>query len=472
MSDFDQFVSQLQKDLESESQITNPVIANPVIANPVIANPVITAPIANQLPIPIKLNIMIVSTHLNQTTGYAKVSHGLIQELSKIPWIHVIHYAIQSMGIDVSKRVYPSNVSVIDVIKIEKDAKTKGGFGVKELPSYIQAVKPHILLIYNDLGVIHNYIEEIKRAGIPREFKIWTYLDQVYPFQLPPLIDTLNRDVDRIFCFTKEWKDVLKKQNVCRPIDVMQHAFCSDIFSPVSQAVARESAKLPLDSFIFLSMNRNQPRKRLDILIMSFVELISKYPSKPIFLMCVCDKGERGGYPLFDIFARELLRRGASLDHFGSRLMLVAKDMCYTDAEINLFYNMTDCGVSCAEGEGFGLCAFEQMGVGVPQILTDVIGHREYCFHEKNGLLVKPAIRAYLPTGYCSTGGEIELVDYKDFAKAMEAYMLDDVMRKAHGAVAREHVLTYTWTKVMHTFMRRLHTSYDELLEDLNDFND
>lgn len=450
MAEFADFVASL------ENEIKVPTAVSPVV------QPLVKSAVAEN----VKLHLMLVSTHINQTTGYAKVTHGLLRELHKYSaWLKVTHYAIQGMGIDITKRAYPNGVDIVDVIRIEKDLAKNGGFGVNELPSVIQQIKPNIVLIYNDLGVICKYIEEIRKQVVGRAFKIWTYLDQVYECQPPEMIDVLNRDVDRVICFTREWRDILKRQGVNRPVDVMCHAFESSVFKPIPKHIARDAVKLPQDAFIYLSMNRNQPRKRLDILIMAFVELIVKYPIKSLYLMCICDKGDRGGYQLFDIFSRELQLRGASVEQFGGRLLVISKDMCYSDDEVNMFYNLADCGVSAAEGEGFGLCAFEQMGVGVPQVLTDVVGHREYCENDKNGILVAPCVRAYLPSGFSAVGGEIRIVDYKSFAQSMESYMLDETLRLVHGKAAREKVLQYSWDKVTRIFVKRLQSAHNEIIE-------
>lgn len=460
MADFADFVTSLENEIQGTTSAVLPIESDMKYKSNKAPN------VENNKVNNIKLHLMLVSTHINQTTGYAKVTHGLIHELHKYSaWLKVTHYAIQGMGIDITKRGYPPDVDVIDVIRIEKDLSKNGGFGIRELPAAIQQVKPHIVMIYNDLGVICQYIEEIRKQIIGRSFKLWVYLDQVYECQPNDMIDVLNRDVDRIICFTREWRDILKRQGVNRPMDVMCHAFENGVFKPIPKNIAREAVKLPQDAFIYLSMNRNQPRKRLDILIMAFVDLIVKYPLKPLYLMCICDKGDRGGYQLFDIFGRELQIRGASVDQFGGRLLVISKDMCYSDDEVNIFYNLADCGVSAAEGEGFGLCAFEQMGVGVPQVLTNVVGHREYCEHDKNSILVTPSVRAYLPIGFSAVGGEIQLVDYKDFSKAMEAYMLDETLRLVHGKAAREKVLQYSWDKVMKTFIKRLQGAYNEIIE-------
>jgi glycosyltransferase involved in cell wall biosynthesis len=407
---------------------------------------------------PKKLKLLFVSTHIFQPTGYAKVTHGILAELAKIPWLTVTHYAIQSLSKDISKRTYHPSINVINAASLEKDPLKSGGFGIQELPECIVKEKPNIILIYNDILVINKYVDVISK--LPGDFKIWTYLDQVYPNYQKSSIDMLNMHIDRIFCFSNAWKNALLSQGITRPVDVMTHAFCSDLFIPMSRTLARQGTNIPDDSFIFLNMNRNQPRKRHDILIMAFVDLIIRHPLKQIYLMCVCDNGDTGGYNIFDIFARELTLRKVSIDHFSDRLMLTSNAMCYSDAEVNMFYNMSNCGVSCADGEGFGLCAFEQMGVGIPQVLSNIIGHAEYC-NEKNGILVDPKIRAYIPNCISPIGGEVSIVDYRDFSKAMEAFILDDTLCKELGANARSTVMAYTWESSMRIFVSRLQAEFD-----------
>lgn len=411
-----------------------------------------------------KLKLMIVSTHIHQTTGYSKVSYGLLQYLSKIPWLEVVQYAIQNIrSALVQERSYPPNIKVIDALANEK--QQQNGFGFAELPAFLKEEKPHILMIYNDVSVMSTYLEQIRKANIEKTYKLWIYFDQVYPMQNPAMLEIVNRDADRYFCFTNEWKDVLKRQKVTRPIDVMTHVFESKIFAPIPREIARQSLKIPNDAFVYFSLNRNQPRKRQDLLIMAFVELITKYPQRPIYMLLVCDNGVKGGYPIFDIYARELQLRNVPIEQFGNRLMLSSNDMNFKDIDINLMYCATDVGVSCAEGEGFGLCAFEQMGVGVPQVLTDVVGHREYA-NKNNSILVPTKIRAYVTISSCNIGGEINLVDYLDFAKGMEMYLLNDDLRKRHGKQAREDVLKYTWDNATNMFMKRLKSAHDELCED------
>jgi glycosyltransferase involved in cell wall biosynthesis len=268
--------------------------------------------------------------------------------------------------------------------------------------------------------------------------------------------------VERIFTFTSYWKQCLKDQGVTRPVDVLLHGFEEDVYKPLPVAEVRKQMKLPENAFLYLCVNRNQPRKRYDILIMAFVELLVKYPTKPIFLMCICDKGEKGGWWLFELFQRELKMRGVSVEPYAGRLMISTQDMVFKDEDINLFYNVADVGVSTAEGEGWGLCNFEQMGVGIPQVVPNIGGFKEYCTSE-NSVLIDANNRYYLPTVFSPVGGEAASVDPHAFCLGMETYLLDSEKRKAHGENARKTVLGYTWKKAVEPFLRRLRQEKEDI---------
>jgi glycosyltransferase involved in cell wall biosynthesis len=413
---------------------------------------------------PKKLQFLLVSTHCHQFTGYSKVSWGMVQQLSKLSWLQVTHYGFQKIQqIPPQYRPYPSSVEVIDAASIEKPFQQ--GFGFSQLPEIIRKKQPHVVMIYNDMSVVTRFLEEIRKSGIPRTFKIWIYCDQVYPLQLQGYLDVLNRDADCVFAFSNYWKKCLKEQGVTRPLDVILHGFESNTFFPIPRDLARKKVGLPPDAFFFLSLNRNQPRKRYDILIMAFVELIVKYPTKPLFLMCVCDRGEKGGWWIFEIFQRELRMRNVPIEMFGNRLMLTSQDMSFSDEDINMFYNLADVGVSAVDGEGWGLCNFEQMGVGVPQVVPDLGGFKEFCTSE-NSVVVKPKHRYYLPSVFSPVGGEAHVCDPHDLCLGMEEYINDSEKRLQHGKKARETVLKYTWERAVEKLVKRLGDEKKEVFEE------
>lgn len=405
------------------------------------------------------IKILIISTHTNQANGYSKVIHNVINQLASHNWIKVVHFGTQRITNGDIGRKYPSNVKVIDGSAMEKQKAV--GFAFSEIPAVIISEKPDVVFIYNDISVICGYIEEIRKSIQNRFFKIWSYIDMTYEHTPPHMLDIINRDVERVFCFSKFWKEQIKSQGLTRPVDVMNHAVDNKIFKQIPRDLARQNLGLPKDAFMITSMNRNMPRKRLDLLVMSFVKLIIRFPMKPIFLLIVGDKGDRGGFQLFEIFARELKLANSNTELFGNRLLITSSNTCYKDEDINLLYNCGDIGVSCAEGEGFGLCTFEQMSLGIPQIVPNINGYTEYC-NENNSIMVEPKFRYYIPQAYNTVTGEARAVDIDDMAKAMETYIFDEDLRKLHGKRGKEKVSEYTWEKCCSVLVKRLKSLQEE----------
>ena len=93
-----------------------------------------------------KLKFLLVSTHLHQFTGYSKVSHNMVQELSKKPWMKVTHFGFQKMiQVPEGFRPYPSNVEVYDAAGNEKPQHQ--GFGYQQLPEFIRRKEPNVVMI-------------------------------------------------------------------------------------------------------------------------------------------------------------------------------------------------------------------------------------------------------------------------------------------------------------------------------------
>lgn len=398
------------------------------------------------------IKFMLVSTHAQQTTGYSKVSYHIIKELAAHhPYIQVFHFGFQRFfNIGPNYRPYPQEVNVVDPAAEEvanSSLPRESGFGFSQLPAYIRKVKPDVLMIYNDAGVICQFLQNLNEQLQPAErtYKLAIYLDQVYTIQRPDLLAQIDKVTDVYFAFTEFWREILQKQGIRKPIHVLRHGFDADVYKPMDRATMRQKHGIPENLFLMLNINRNTPRKRWDIVVTALAELVARYPTKPIALLAVTDAGEQGGYPIHEIYTRELIKRGVPVQHHLHKLMITKSALNYTDETVNELYSMSDIGVTGAEGEGFGLCQFEAMGVGVPQVVPHVGGFRDFCTAE-NAVLVKPTHQSYLPYAYSAIGGEIELVTPADLCLGIEELMLDTDLREAKGRAARETVLTYRWS--------------------------
>lgn len=387
---------------------------------------------------------LLVSTHAHQTTGYSKVSYHIVQELSKYPDLELFHFGFQKfIHTPPNYRTYPPNVEVYDPVKM--DGEKEMGFGFSQLPDYIRTVKPDVVMIYNDAPTICKFLDCLQNKE--KSYKLIIYLDQVYTIQRPDFMIQIEKYADIYITFTQYWKEVLESQGVQKPVYVMRHGFDSQQFKPMDKLELRRKHKFPENTFIFLNLNRNTPRKRHDIVIMAFAELVARFPTKPMALLLVCDGGESGGFPLQEIFYRELTRLKMPIPLHGQKLMMTTHAMTYTDELINEFYCLSDVGITAADGEGFGLCQFEAMGVGVPQVVPFIGGFKDFCKGGINSQTVTHKYTLYLALSQSSVGGICELVDPHELALAAEEYLLDSELRLEHGRKARETVLSYTWSE-------------------------
>jgi len=410
---------------------------------------------------PVKKRVLLVGTHVQQFTGYSKVTWNIVKYLAAKPDIELGHYGFQRARTAIPNfREYPANVKSWDAAATEQPQEQ--GFGYKKLPEVIKEFKPEVVIVYNDALVVCRFIEEMNRqlnADERRQFKLVVYLDQVYKGQRPAFMDLIRKEASVVFAFTERWRQVLEQQftgDAPKPrLRVLRHGFTPDMFSAVDKVKIRAGLGLPPNAFLMLNVNRNSPRKRYDILIRAFVELVVKYPTKPIFLLCICDKGEKGGYPLFEIYLNEINKRKVALDLFATRLMVSNVDQALPDSEINNLYNAADIGVSTSEGEGFGLCQLEQMGVGVPQVVPDILGLNEFCT-EKNSIIVPTKVNYYVPVGMGALCGEASACDAHDYCMGIEKYLLDSTLKEQHGTEAKRTADSFIWAK-------ELEPLYDEI---------
>jgi D-inositol-3-phosphate glycosyltransferase len=400
--------------------------------------------------------VLLVATHTQQFSGYSKVSYNIVKFLSSHPHIDVVHFGFQrAREIPLNFRPLPENVYTIDATAAE--IPVEKGYGFKQLPDIIKMTRPDTVIIYNDPIVTSLFIQSINEKLTPEErarYKLIVYLDQVYERNRLECLTPICQHAAVIFTFTEGWKASLTEHLSILPPDlvkvpkikVLRHAHSPDlIYQLPDKKAIRTSLGLPEDGFLMLNLNRNNPRKRYDILIRAFVELICRHPKCPIYLVCVCNVGDnKEGYPLFEIFVNELRKRQVAVDVFASRLQISNMNMVLPDADINTLYNACDIGVTTSEGEGFGLCQLEQMSVGVPQVVPDILGLNDFCT-PYNSILVPTSHQYYMPLGLSPMGGEAKCVDPHDYCNGLERYIVDRELYAQHSIAAKESAAAMKW---------------------------
>ena len=365
------------------------------------------------------MRFVLVSTHVDQTTGYSKVVYNLLGQLATLaPQVKTYHFGFQRHPSQSSIRTVPKGVIAYDAAANE-DPKEEG-FGFNKIHEYLEMVNPDVVMIYNDPLIIHKFIESMKFDKEKSRYKLWLYVDQVYEGIAKPLIESMNKNAHRIYCFTPYWADIYSKYAPFPDIRVLENAVDTTLFSKTPEGVrssVRSSMGLPSNAVLMVNVNRNSNRKRHDLALMGFAELITRDPSKPYYYMVVTGlNAQQGAYhDIHRIFTIELQRRGVDPNDFAKRLMLVdTSAKALPDSAINELYNSADIGVNTSDGEGFGLCQIEHLYTGAPQLVTDIGTYRSFMDETVCGF-VKPNDRIYF-SGTMPLGSWAPTFSYIDIA--------------------------------------------------------
>jgi glycosyltransferase involved in cell wall biosynthesis len=418
-----------------------------------------------------KTRVMLCGTYpIGQSNGYSRVVYYISKYLGLKEDIQLTIYGFQNFKQTTSQRNdIPSNVILHDALATENPRRN--GFGDKEIADYLKEHPQDIVIIFNDMVVTSSLTKDIVEKMSLEErkrFKLISYMDQVYPHQRPEFIQLLNDYFDGVITFTPYWREIVKKLGLRHdmPTYFFPHGFDSTLYFPIPKKIARLYYDLPQEAFIILNLNRNQPRKRWDHTLMAFVDVIERHLQlsksstkkiKPIRLMVAT--AFNGFWDLLEVFEAELKRRNIPLEIGREYLATVGKPQQLSDRDINIMYNACDVGLNTCEGEGFGLCQFEHLAVGCPQIVGNVGGFKEF-LHKDNSTVVEPKWFYYVDKVRDGIGGYAEVSDPKDFADAIWKYYLNPKLVTNHGYTGRKEVLQhYSWetmVNVLHTIIKKV----------------
>lgn len=389
-----------------------------------------------------QVKVLFCGTHPQQFNGYSKVVYELARELCQYDNIKLHIYGFQNFYNEpdhVKERALPDTVEIYDAYAKE-EPKNKG-FGENEIVDYVNKISPDIVIVYNDLVVISTFIKALQT--IPdKKFKIVPYIDIVYKNEKRELLKYIHDNIDGCIAFTDYWKQTLIEDNYTKPLWTLEHAFNKNLYYPIPKHVARKYFDISNDDFIIMNLNRNQPRKRWDHCIMAFIKFISKHLNEKIKLLILT--AVTGAWNLTELMMNEAKKYKIEISQLKNHFIFIQNPQKMTDKEINIMYNVADIGWNTCDGEGFGLCNFEQAGVGIPQVVPYVGGFRDF-FNENNSIPIPPKFSIYNDIKDV-VGGELEMCAIDDYVDALEKYYQDRELVKKHGVQSRKEITEkYVW---------------------------
>lgn len=406
------------------------------------------------------MKICICATYYAQYNGYAKVAYELTRRLARAPGVAVTYFGFQNFhpaGAN-HRRELPPSVTVYDAAANE-DPKKKG-FGIDNAKAFFTDNDFDVVLVYNDMIIINAMIDELKKVE-NRKFKIVAYVDQVYLYQKKHFIEAINRTCDAALAFTPAWRECLVEQGVTVPITDLRHGIDTSEYFPVPKGLARKYFGLSESDFIVMNLNRNQPRKRWDVCIKAFAEAVARVRDSPgdRQLKLLIATSLNGAWNLLEIYERELKKRGIDMEEGQKHLIVIDAPQRLPDKDINVLMNCADIGINTCDGEGFGLCQFEQASIGIPQIVPRLGGFTDF-FDDESAYFCNPVLNYYVDSGRDGVGGEAQVCDYSDFTSGILSFYTSPASIASFGARARERIAgsgDYSWDALaakLHAFLK------------------
>ena len=176
----------------------------------------------------------------------------------------------------------------------------------------------------------------------------------------------------------------------------------------------RKHRGVPEDAFIVGNVNRNQPRKRLDLSIRYFAKWIEEHKIEDAYLFLhVAPTGDQG-YDCAQL---------AEYYGISSKIIIVepAIGPGVSEQALASAYTIFDLMISTTQGEGWGLTTMESMACGVPNIVPDWSALGEW-IPDDCAVKVPCTSTIVTPTGINVVGG---IPDEAEFVRALQRMYLN-----------------------------------------------
>jgi len=374
------------------------------------------------------MKIFFMSTHSSQGTGYGRMACKMTNFFADQPGVEVVFYGFQNYpGQQIKDRFIDPRIKFYDAVQIDPDAMK--GFGDAGIIPALEAEKPDVLFIYNDLPVTNAILSKIPQELMPP--KVYVYLDIVYPWQNIDMYDTLKTfKIDKIFTFAHCWAKHLiddlgfpKEQVVGVP-----HGLYVEEFSHVDTKEAKKALGFNEDDYLVVNMNRNTYRKMIPKTIEAFIEFLKmNNMDEKIKLFLGCSKNSDTGCDVFLTCRKVCLQKKvdpvAVLD---KHIFITNNPTTMPNEVVNLIYNAGDIGITTTCGEGFGLTNLEHLYLNKPQIVPKIPIYKETM--GGYAVMVKPSVyMTMFPTE--AHLGDLSICTSKDFAIALDECYKDKLQQ-------------------------------------------
>jgi D-inositol-3-phosphate glycosyltransferase len=331
---------------------------------------------------------------------------------------------------------------------------TAGGdwAGLGRLIWMCDLVQPDVIVIQNDPWNIPFYIGTLRQKTRNYDGRYATV-----PVVAAIAVDGKNcagaplNDLALGVFWTQFGLDEARKGGFTKPGIVIPLGVDLNIYKPMPKADALRMLELPdtyNDIFIVGNVNRNQPRKRLDLTIKYFAEWVLNNnitAEQAALFLHVAPTGDTG------VNIQGLMRYYGVIEY----LLLSEPQMFYGKSEQHMAatYNVMDVLITTTQGEGMGLTTMEGMACRKPVIAPAWSALGDWAV---NAAYLVPCTSTAVGPPYENVIGGIP--DQTAFTEGLDLMYRDKDAREfyAKSALLRMQEDDYRWSNIGHAFNNAL----------------
>lgn len=283
-------------------------------------------------------------------TGFSTVTHEVLERIKHKYDVHVLGVNYLGDPHNYTYPIYPAQL---------------GGdvFGMGRIGSLVRAINPAIVCIQSDPWLVKDYIDRMQTTA---SVVAWMPVDglNINPAYVKPL-SRLHAAIG----YTQFAIDELQKAGMYTRTEVIPLGIDTKLYRPISKSKARAAlSNMPEDWFVVQCVARNQPRKRLDLLLYYFSEWIKDKPDT-VKLYYHGDIND-SGWDLVQLASFYKLKE--------NQLILTSPNITAARGVPREFmptiYNAADVHVLTTAGEGFGVPVAESMACKVANLVPEWSG--------------------------------------------------------------------------------------------------
>lgn len=387
-------------------------------------------------------------------TGFGVVSTNLIKHFREEYEMHVlgVNYHGDYNPLCDGLRVYPA-ITGGDI------------WGMSRLAPLIADIKPDVVFVLNDPWICAQYAEQFAeiRKKVDTKFVAYTPVDAE---NVKAEFVRGLAQYDAVVTYTEFAREQLLKTSEAiaklQPFSlgalyVVPHGVDTDTFYPLDRAKVREKMRLAEDDYVVLCLQRNQPRKRIDITMFYFAEWVKRYnlPENVRFYY----------HGALNDFGIDIVQWAEYLG-IEKRLALsspsIRPDRGLTAEQVNMVYNAADVFFTTTMAEGWCLPVAEAMATKVPVIIPRHSALAEW--PEGNCVYAEVYPFPYLTDRGLNTVHHI--TDMESAINALHTMYTNQELRTQVGQSGYDHMHSekFRWGNIAEKFLKII----DEALEKID----